>query len=171
MDNYKKENSALLSNNIFCILPSTHPDELIISTDNELVCFNTWEQLFLNWTKEQGLLTDQFNTASGLKTKNGAIVFGSDNGMIILRDSIQLPRNFPSKLIFSDFHIQYKKMKPDMEESPLTRPIDETKSITLSHDQNIFSLEVASINYDCPSRILYYGNWKDFMMNGHIQAR
>ena len=158
LDNYKKENSALLSNNIFCILPSTHPDELIISTDNELVCFNTREQLFLNWTKEQGLLTDQFNTASGLKTKNGAIVFGSDNGMIILRDSIQLPRNFPSKLIFSDFHIQYKKMKPDMEESPLTRPIDETKSITLSHDQNIFSLEVASINYDCPSRILY--SWK-----------
>ena len=158
LDNYKKDNSALLSNNIFCILPSTHPDELILSTENELVCFNTREQIFLNWTKEQGLLTNQFNTSSGLKTSKGVIAFGSDNGLIILRDSIQLPRSFPSKLVFSDFYIQYKKMKPDMKESPLTHPIDETESITLTHEQNIFSLEVSSINYDCPSRILY--SWK-----------
>ena len=158
LENYQKNNSALLSNNIFCILPSTHPDELIISTDNELVCFNFRKGTFLNWTKEQGLLTDQFNTSAGLKTRKGVIAFGSDDGLIILRDSIQLLQNSPSKLVFSDFHIQYKKMKPDMEESPLTRPIDETESITLTHDQNIFSLEVSSINYDCPSRILY--SWK-----------
>ena len=41
LDNYNTSNSALLTNNIFCILPSTHSDELIISTDNALVCFNT----------------------------------------------------------------------------------------------------------------------------------
>lgn len=158
LDNYMISNSALLSNNIFCILPSTHPDEMIISTDKGLVCFNSQEKIFLNWTKEQGLLTDQFNTSSGLKTSKGDIIFGSDNGMIILRDSIRIPRSFPSKLVFNDFRIQYKEMKPDMEESPLTRPIDETESITLTHDQNIFSLEVSSINYDCPSRILY--SWK-----------
>ena len=158
LDNYMKDNSALLSNNIFTILPSSYPDELIISTDKGLVCFNSQEKIFLNWTQEQGLLTDQFNTSSGLKTSRGDIIFGSDNGLIILRDSIQLPRSFTSKLVFNDFRIQYKEMKPDMEESPLTRPIDETESITLTHDQNIFSLEVSSINYDCPSRILY--SWK-----------
>ena len=158
LDNFQTDNCALLSNNIFCILPSNHPNELIISTDNELVCYNTKDHTFLNWTKEQGLPTDNFNTSAGLKTSKGVLAFGSDNGLIIIRDSIRLPRNFPSKLVFSDFHIQYKQMKPNMEESPLTKPIDETESLTLSHDQNIFSLEVSSINYDCPSRILY--SWK-----------
>ena len=155
LEGLKKQNSALLSNNIFCILPSNKAGELIISTDNELAYFSLKDRVFLNWTKEQGLLTDNFNTAAGIKTRKGVIAFGSGNGLIIIRDSITLPRTFKSKLVFSNFSIQYQKMEVGVEGSPLTAPIDEMKSITLSHDQNIFSLEVSSINYDCPSRILY----------------
>ena len=158
LENYKQSNSALLSNSIFCILPSNRPDELIISTEKGLVYFDEKKQTFRNWTKEQGLLTDKFNTASGVKTRNNALLFGSDDGLIMIEDSIKLPDLFPSKLVFSDFSIQYQKMKPGMEGSPLKQSIDETESITLSHDQNIFSLAVSSINYDCPSRILY--SWK-----------
>ena len=40
----------------------------------------------------------------------------------------------------------------------MNAPIDETEEITLTYDQNIFSLDVSSINYDRPSRILY--SWK-----------
>ena len=112
----------------------------------------------MNWAKEQGLLNGNFNTASGVKTRDGSVLFGSDNGLIMITDTIALPRIFKSKLVFDNFNIQYQLMKPGMENSPLTMPIDETKSITLPHDQNIFSLEVSSINYDCPSRILY--SWK-----------
>ena len=158
LENFDKRNSALISNNIFCILPSNKEGELIISTDNELTCFNIQERIFLNWAKEQGLLSGNFNTASGVKTRDGSIIFGSDNGLIMITDTIALPRVFKSKLVFSNFNIQYQQMKPGMENSPLTMPLDETQSIRLAHDQNIFSLEVASINYDCPSRILY--SWK-----------
>ena len=158
LTNYKTYNSALISNNIFCILPSRKKDELIITTENELVCFNTREKRFWNWTKEQGLPTDKFNTSSGIQTRKGDIILGSDDGLVILKDTISLPQDFHSKLVFSNFNIQYQQMKPGMEGSPLSAPIDETSSITLSHNQNIFSLEVSSINYDCPSRILY--SWK-----------
>ena len=158
LENYQKQNSALISNNIFCMLPSTHPEELIISTENGLALFHTQEKTFLNWTKEQGLPSNRFNTAAGTRTHNGIIAFGSDDGLIVIRDSILLPRDFQSKLVFTDFNIQYQKIIPGQKDSPLTRPIDETESITLNHDQNIFSLSVSSINYDCPSRILY--SWK-----------
>ena len=153
--NYRKENSKLISNNIFCILPSNKKGELVISTDNELSCFNIKEQIFQNWTKEQGLLTGNFNTASGIKTRNEVVAFGTDEGIVIIKDTIELPRTFKSRLVFDNFKIQYQQMKPGAEDSPLTTPIDESESITLEHDQNIFSLEVKSINYDCPSRILY----------------
>ncbi len=156
--NYYTQNSALICNNIYCILPSAKKDELIISTENELVCFNTKEKIFINWTKEQGLQAAKFNTASGIKTRTGTIVFGSDDGIFIIRDSINLPRSFQSKLVFNDFHIHYQPMTAGMPGSPLSLPIDETEEIVLSHDQNIFSLDVNSINYDCPSRILY--SWK-----------
>ena len=158
LQNYHTQNSALLSDNIFCILPSTHPHELIISTENELVCFNTQKQTFQSWTKEQGLLTDKFSTSAGIKTRKGDLIFGSDDGLILIKDSINLPNNFHSKLVFNDFQIRYQQVIPGEEDSPLTHHIDETKEIILNHEQNIFSLDVSSINYDCPSRILY--SWK-----------
>ena len=158
LENYYNLNSALISNNIYCILPNNNKDELLISTENELVCFKINEKLFLNWTQEQGLLSAKFNTASGVHTQNGTIVFGSDNGVVILRDTVNLPRVFDTKMVFTDFTVHYQKMLPGIEGSPLTKVIDETEEITLSHDQNIFSLDVSSINYDCPSRILY--SWK-----------
>ena len=158
LKNYDTSNSALISNNIFCILPSTSDDELIISTDNSLVCFTPQEERFQNWTTEQGMLSDNFNTSSGVKTKKGEILFGCENGLIFIKDSIKLPREFKSKLVFSDLNIRYQLMLPGMKDSPLTVPIDQTDKIILTHDQNIFSLNVSSINYDRPSRILY--SWK-----------
>ena len=158
LENFQTQNSALISNNIFCILPSHRPEELIISTENELVCFNTKDHLFLNWTQEQGLLANKFNTSAGIKTRKGNIILGSDEGLIVINDSIAFPRTIQSKLVFSNFNIQYQEMLPGMEGSPLQMPIDETEAITLTHDQNIFSLDVSSINYDCPSRVLY--SWK-----------
>lgn len=158
LKNFQTSNSALICNNIYCILPGNNKDELIISTENELVCFNLKEEIFLNWTEEQGLFATKFNTASGIRTKNGVTIFGSGSGAVILRDSIELPRIFDSKMVFTDFNIHYQKVLPSQDNSPLKKIIDETEKITLSHDQNIFSLNVSSINYDCPSRILY--SWK-----------
>ena len=155
---YDTNNSALLSNNIFCILPSTSEGELIISTENALVCFNTQEERFQNWTKEQGMLSENFSTSAGVKTHKGKILFGCEDGLIYIADSIKLPREFKSKMVFSNLNIHYQQMLPGMEESPLTVPIDQTEKITLAHDQDIFSIEVSSINYDRPSRILY--SWK-----------
>ena len=158
LNTYDTNNSALLSNNIFCILPSTNEDELIISTENALVCFNTREERFQNWTKEQGMLSENFSTSAGVKTRKGKILFGCEDGLIYIEDSIKLPREFKSKMVFSNLNIHYQQMLPGMEGSPLTVPIDQTEEITLAHDQDIFSIEVSSINYDRPSRILY--SWK-----------
>lgn len=155
---YDTNNSALLSNNIFCILPSTSEGELIISTENALVCFNAQEERFQNWTKEQGMLSENFSTSAGVKTRKGKILFGCEDGLIYIEDSIKLPREFKSKMVFSNLNIHYQQMLPGMEGSPLTAPIDQTEKITLAHDQDIFSIEVSSINYDRPSRILY--SWK-----------
>lgn len=158
LNTYDTNNSALLSNNIFCILPSTNEDELIISTENALVCFNTREERFQNWTKEQGMLSENFSTSAGVKTRKGKILFGCEDGLIYIEDSIKLPREFKSKLVFSNLNIHYQQILPGMEGSPLTVPIDQTEEITLAHNQDIFSIEVSSINYDRPSRILY--SWK-----------
>lgn len=90
--------------------------------------------------------------------KNKDQLFGTGNGAIEIADTVSLPNRFKSKMIFSDFSILYQKVFPGEKNSPLTQDIDDTEHITLDYNQNIFSLNVSSINYDNPSNILY--TWK-----------
>lgn len=154
---YHMKNSALASNNIYCILPNLGTD-LIISTENELTRFKLKERIFSNWTKEQGLMDVNFNPSSGIHTRSGHFIFGTGNGAVEIADTIGLPNRIKSKMIFSDFTILYQKVFPGEKNSPLIKEIDDTEHITLNYSQNIFSLNVSSINYDNPSNILY--TWK-----------
>jgi len=61
-------------------------------------------------------------------------------------------------MIFSDFKLFYQTIYPDDEDSPLKTSINETKELKLKYNQNIFSLQVSSINYDYPSNIIY--SWR-----------
>lgn len=164
-ENYKKENSALISNNIYSILPDS--DNLILGTENSLTRFYTQNKTFHNWTKEQGLMTTHFNISSGTVTKRNTIIVGSGNGAVEFKKGTSLPQYDDSKLIFSDFRLFYQTIHPGDENSPLAEDINKTKVIHLNYNQNIFSLYLSTINYDYPSQAIYtwklegfYNEWK-----------
>lgn len=94
--NYHVNNSALISNNIHCILPALE-DDLIISTEKGLTRFKTKEKIFSNWTKEQGLMSTSFNQAAGVHTRDKKFIFGCGDGAIELADTVTLPHQFKSK--------------------------------------------------------------------------
>ena len=156
-EHYHKDNSTLISNNIYTIL-SDGKEEIILSTEHGLSGFYPKEKIFHNWTKEQGLHSDHFNANSGTIRKNGNVIFGSTDGTIEFPKNMVLPRKYNSRMVFSDLRIFYQTVYPKDEGSPLVLDIDETKSLTLKYKQNIFSLRVSSINYDYPSLVLY--SWK-----------
>ena len=154
---YHRDNSALISNNIYTILSDTD-DDIIMSTENGLSSYYPAEKLFHNWTKDQGLMASHFNAASGTLRKNGNFIFGSSDGAIEFNKEMKIPRKYSSKMVLSDLTIFYQTVYPGDENSPLSTDIDDTKELELSYSQNIFSLKVSSINYDYPSNILY--SWK-----------
>lgn len=154
---YYQENSGLITNNIYSIIPNKQGN-LILGTENGLSQFDIKENLFINWTKEQGLLSANFNQNAAVNTNDGYLIFGSNEGAIILPDSINFPRNFSTHMIFNNLSIMYQTVYPKENDSPLDRPLDETSSIHLKYDPNTFSFNVSSINYDNPSNILY--SWK-----------
>lgn len=164
-ENYRKENCALISNNIYSILADG--ESLILGTENSLTRFNIHEKSFHNWTKEQGLMTTHFNIASGTTTKRNTIIVGSGNGAVEFKKGTSLPEYDDSKLIFSDFQLFYQTIHPGDENSPLSEDINKAKVIHLNHNQNIFSLYLSTINYDYPSQAIYtwklegfYNKWK-----------
>ena len=136
--NYHINNSALISNNIHCILPALE-DDLIISTEKGLTRFKTKEKIFSNWTKEQGLMSTSFNQAAGVHTRDKKFIFGCGDGAIELADTVTLPHQFKSKMVFDNFRLLYQKVMPGEKGSPLKEEIDDTRHIILNYDQNIFT--------------------------------
>lgn len=82
---------------------------------------------------------------------------GTD-GAIELPVNVKFPDYKFSRLIFSDFHLSYQPVYPGVKGSPLQKSIDETDVLELAYDENTFSFEVSTINYDSPGSALY--SWK-----------
>ena len=147
----------MISNNIYSIL-SDGDKSVLLSTENSLTSYYPEEKVFHNWTKEQGLKSDHFNATSGILRKNGDFILGSTDGAIEFHKDMMIPRNYKFQMIFSDLRVFYQTVYPGDEGSPLEVDIDETKTLKLKYNQNIFSLRISAINYDYPSLILY--SWK-----------
>ena len=154
---YNSENCALISNNIYTIL-SDADKEILMGTESGLTSFYPQQKKFYNWTKDMGLMTTHFNALSGVLRKNNHFVFGSSEGAVEFHKDMKLPRDYSSKMIFSDFKLFYQTIYPGDKYSPLKESINDIKTLELGYNQNIFSLQVSSINYDYPSNILY--SWK-----------
>ena len=168
-------NSGLQTNNIYSIVPDKNGN-LFLGTENGLSFYNQKEQTFTNWTREQGLQGANFNPTAGIHTRNGQLIFGSNEGVIILPDSLELPSSFSSHMVFSKLNIMYHPVHPMEKNSPLTKILDETNFIQLKYDQNTFSMDVSSINFDNPLSILYswklegfYDQWPPPTSNGTIR--
>lgn len=145
LEHYYTDNSALVSNRIFTILPEVD-GRIMMSTENGVTCFFTKEKNFHNWTRGEGLLPAYFNASSGTLRKNRSFVFGSTDGVIEIPENARFPRYKFSKMIFSDFHISYLPVYPDSEDSPLQECINDTEVLKLKYDQTLFlSMSLLSI--------------------------
>lgn len=154
---YHTDNCALISDNIYTILPR-QDKSLLMGTENGITIYSPEEHSFRNWTREQGLMSVNFNTGSATAYSKNTLVFGSNNGAVRFPTDIQIPEPHYSRLLLRDFMIAYHPVYPGDDGSPLEKDIDETDRLKLTYGQNSFSLDVTSINYDYPSNILY--SWK-----------
>ena len=154
---YRTDNCALISDNIYTILPR-QDESLLMGTENGITIYSPREHSFRNWTREQGLMSVNFNTGSATTYSKNTLVFGGNDGAVRFPIDIQIPEPHYSRLLLRDFMIAYHPVYPGDDGSPLEKDIDKTDRLELAYGQNSFSLDVASINYDYPSNILY--SWK-----------
>ncbi len=154
---YRTDNCALISDNIYTILPR-QDESLLMGTENGITIYSPREHSFRNWTREQGLMSVNFNTGSATTYSKNTLVFDGNDGAVRFPIDIQIPEPHYSRLLLRDFMIAYHPVYPGDDGSPLEKDIDETDRLELAYGQNSFSLDVASINYDYPSNILY--SWK-----------
>ena len=68
-EHYYADNSALVSNSIYTILPEMN-GQIMMSTENGITSFSIEKRSFHNWSREQGMMSACFNATSGALRKN-----------------------------------------------------------------------------------------------------
>ena len=108
-----------------------------------------------NFDIEDGLVNTEFKQNASFKNKKGELFFGGSGGFNFFNpDSIVNNPHIP-KIALTSFKLFNKEVLPGVENSPISKPIWLTKSITLNHKQSGISFEFAAFNYTSPSKNQY----------------
>jgi len=144
---YFNESNGLSNNQAFCI-EEDNENNLWISTSNGLSKFNTEKEFFQNFTSKDGLSNNEFCYGASYKTESGQILFGSVSGFNIFNPTEIVSQGNDVPIVFTDLKI-FNKSVPisDDKKSVLHKSISETDHLKLKFDQNVFTLEFASLNY------------------------
>ena len=127
-----------------------------ISSNNGLTMFDMMNKSFRIFDERDGIPDASFNPWAGVKSRSGLIYFGSPKGIIYF-DPEELTKEITLKgpdIVFTGFELFNKQVEIG-EDSPLKKSIVETDLIELNHDENIFSISFAALDFEKPGKNLY----------------
>ncbi|MDB5010349.1 MAG: ATP-binding region ATPase domain protein [Mucilaginibacter sp.] len=150
-----------IGNNTVHSILEDEQDRLWISTNKGISCitfnefkvpFNKANLKIANYTVTDGLQSNQFTTGTAVKTNDGRLVFGGINGITTFNPENIKVNPVKPKVVFTEFTIFNKLVPFGIPGSPLLKPIDETREITLKYNQAFFSIKFAALNYISPEK-------------------
>lgn len=145
---------GLPSNFVFKILEDDKK-HLWISTSRGLVNYNLNNKTFVTYTKDNGLLNDQFNYNSGYKDKKGRMFFGSVKGLTSFYPDDLVQSSLVPPVFITGFQVQNKEAAIDGEGSVIQQSILYTDKITLPWHRSSFSVDFAALSYISPEMTTY----------------
>ena len=127
---------AQLGNATICALCEDDSHHLWITTGRGLYCYDLRQKSLKRYTTQDGLPTNQFNFSSALLSADGLMHFGTVNGLVTLGTADKsIKTRQPLAVHLSQLTINGQAVTARGDDSPLSRHIDDTDTITLSHDQ------------------------------------
>ena len=120
---------------------------LWMGTNNGLSSFNPKLQTFQNFSAADGL-PGQDLTGWGAcnQSSSGEMFFGGFSGATAFYPDKIVNSSFVPRTVLTDFRL-FDNPVPIGGESPLKESVTRTESITLSHQQNIFSIEFSALSF------------------------
>jgi signal transduction histidine kinase/DNA-binding response OmpR family regulator/ligand-binding sensor domain-containing protein len=126
---------------IFCLINSKNGNKL------------NWA--IRNFTKEDGLQDNEFNTNAYKKLPDGTLAFGGVNGLNIFNPKEILAKNYKPPVYITNILIGNLPVMPNDKSGVLKNAIEQTSAITLNHLQDILTLEFSSLDFTAPAQNKY----------------
>jgi len=153
---YNQDNG--LCNNVVYTIQQDDKGFMWFSTDKGLSRLNTVEGKFSNYFAADGLLSDQFYWSSSFKTKSGQLFFGGVNGLNYFYPSAFPAYTFEPNVALTGLKVFNKPVAIGEERNGkvvFNQSYSQTKELSLSYLDNVFSLEFSALDYFHPEKIKY----------------
>ncbi|QZE14579.1 response regulator [Halosquirtibacter laminarini] len=132
--------------------------QLWMSTNYGISNLNLETMRFTNYDKEDGLQDNNFRKYSFCKGQSGKIYFGGINGVTAFNPKKIRKNNFKPKVLITGMKVFNETLDRNHKNKELPKintSIDKLKSVTLTHDQNTFSLHFVGLHYISPNKNIY----------------
>ncbi|QPH40940.1 hybrid sensor histidine kinase/response regulator transcription factor [Pedobacter endophyticus] len=144
-ENYTTKD-GLSHNNVVGIIED-NKQQLWISTSNGLNKFDPMHKTFQIYTTSDGLAGDEFNYNSFFASKNGELFFGGYNGLTHFFPNQIQKNNYKAPIEFTGLRLFNMPVKINAPDGLLQEDPGFTKKLRFKHDQNVFTIEFALLNY------------------------
>lgn len=134
------------SNVVHGILEDKHQN-LWISTNNGILKLNPGDNTYKIFDESNGLISNEYNNSSCLRTSDGHMYFGSLEGLTVFHPDSIATNTYAPPVVLTDFKLFGESVKPGSQEGMLRKIIGETKTVTLDYDQAIFTIEFSIPNF------------------------
>jgi PAS domain S-box-containing protein len=140
------EQDGLPGNAVSCILEDER-GRLWMSTNNGLSVFDPSRQIFKNYSVADGLPgADLTGWGACYRSSSGEMFFGGFSGGVAFYPDKVVDSPYVPPVVLTDFRL-FERPVTVGTGSPLSKSIGYTPTLSLSHDQNIFSLEFSAFSY------------------------
>jgi signal transduction histidine kinase/ligand-binding sensor domain-containing protein/DNA-binding response OmpR family regulator len=165
------ERDGLQNTTIYQILEDLQ-GQIWVSTNAGISSFNIQTKKFRNFTGYNGIQHNSFLHGSGIRLRNGELLFGGQQGFnYFYPNQLAINRNVPT-VIFTDLKISNKSVAAG-HDAPIKEHISVANEIRLAYKQN-FALGFVALNYTIPRQNHYAykldGFDKDWNYTGPINT-
>lgn len=140
------EKNGLPNSNVLGLLEDAQ-QKLWISTDNGLVKLDPQRNTMQVYTTSDGIAGNVFNYNSFLEDSKGEFYFGGYNGITSFFPGNILTNTQAAPLLFTGLRLFNAPVSIGGNDGLLTRDMSQTKALHFRHDQEVFTLEFALLNF------------------------
>lgn len=121
--------------------------QLWISTQNGILNYNPIDKSFIIYDYRDGLQGNKFSAGAFHSTDDGEMLFGGTNGYNSFYPTRIIKNPNPPSIIIDKLVINNEEMQVGAPHSPLNKWLPTMQELTLTYNQNTFSLGFLAINY------------------------
>jgi hypothetical protein len=146
-----KISDGLPSLSIQGILPDEKNNALWLSTFEGISRFSISDEQFNNFSLADGIQGLLFTDGSYLKTSNGMLIFGGNNGITVFNPDDIARNSLPPKVFITGFKIGNSSMRI-AKNNVVNDSLSNLNDIQLAFNQNNISIDYIGIHYANPAK-------------------